>query len=211
MGYLTNVIRNILLRDQAFLKDVFEAYSRNRLSELSSQVKLGQDSKFHEPSKVFNFLGDRSKILIGSFTHLRAELLLFRSGGSIRIGDYCYLGEGTRIWSADEIVIGNNVLISHNCNIIDTDSHELNYVERAEGYRMLLERGHAPEKGNVKTAPIHISDNAWLSYNVSILKGVTIGKGAIIAAGSVVTKDVPDFSIMAGNPATQVNKNVEIE
>jgi maltose O-acetyltransferase len=134
--------------------------------------------------------------------------LVFPFGGKIQIGSNSYIGEGTRIWSAENIFIGNDVLISHNCNIIDTDSHEINYIERAERVKSIVATGHPSQKGTVQTAPIYISDHAWLSYNVSILKGVKIGKGAIVAAGSVVTKDVADFTVVAGNPAVFI-KNIQ--
>lgn len=65
----------------------------------------------------------------------------------------------------------------------------------------MLKNGHPNSPGNVRTAPITIKDYAWISYNVCILKGVTIGEGAIVGAGSVVTKDVPDWTVVAGNPA----------
>jgi acetyltransferase-like isoleucine patch superfamily enzyme len=61
--------------------------------------------------------------------------------------------------------------------------------------------GHPKEITNVDSAPIIIEDHVWISFNSIILKGVTIGKGAIIAAGSVVTKDVAPFTLVAGNPA----------
>ena len=57
---------------------------------------------------------------------------------------------------------------------------------------------------NVKSAPIKIKDKAWIGFNSIILKGVTIGEGAIVGAGSVVTKDVADYTIVAGNPAVVV-------
>lgn len=112
----------------------------------------------------------------------------------------------SKIWSGESIKIGNNVLISHNVNIIDSNSHELNYLERADGYVNLITKGHPKEKGSIKTKPIVIEDYAWINFNSIILKGVTVGKGAIIAAGSVVTNDVPPFTLVAGNPAVIIKK-----
>jgi acetyltransferase-like isoleucine patch superfamily enzyme len=65
----------------------------------------------------------------------------------------------------------------------------------------MLCEGHSKVKPNVETKPIIIEDYAWISFNVSILKGVRIGQGAIIGAGSVVTNDVEAFTLVAGNPA----------
>jgi acetyltransferase-like isoleucine patch superfamily enzyme len=81
----------------------------------------------------------------------------------------------------------------------------LDYVERKSSHLYRLENGLTTNvKGNVDTAPIIIEDHVWISFNVIVFKGVTIGKGAIIAAGSVVTKDVAPFTLMAGNPAKPV-------
>lgn len=188
------------------VEDVEKALRQNRIRKCMEAVTIQPGSAFHEQAMVFNWQKDQSRIQIGKGTHIRAELLIFANGGKITIGDDCYIGEGSRLWSAAEIKIGSNVLVSHNVNIIDTDSHEIDHLERAESYRSLIRSGHPKGKINVKIAPIVIEDYAWISYNVCILKGVTIGKGAIIAAGSVVTKDVPDFVVMAGNPAVQIKK-----
>ncbi|WP_071585616.1 DapH/DapD/GlmU-related protein [Selenomonas sputigena] len=59
---------------------------------------------------------------------------------------------------------------------------------------------------NVRAAPIHIGDKAWLGFNVIVLKGVSIGEGAVIGAGSVVTSDVPAYSVAVGNPAAVVKR-----
>ena len=158
-------------------------------------------AKFYSEARVVNHRGDVSKIAIGNSTHIRGTLLVFNYGGEIIIGESCYIGENSNIWSGEKIVIGNNVLISHNVNIVDSNSHELNSLERAERYLNMLKNGPWVTKGSIITAEIVIKDYAWISFNVIILKGVTIGEGAVVAAGSVVTKDVPDYAVVAGNPA----------
>jgi acetyltransferase-like isoleucine patch superfamily enzyme len=60
------------------------------------------------------------------------------------------------------------------------------------------------DMSSVDMAPITIHDDVWLGFNAIVLKGVTIGRGAIIGAATVITKDVPEFAIMVGNPARQV-------
>ena len=181
--------------------EIEKSISEFKVKRCYAWVTIGSGSKFYEEAKVFNHQRDKSKIVIGEITHIRGELILFIYGGKITIGSNCYIGEGSRIWSADNVVIGNNVLISHNCNIIDTNSHEMDSRERAEGYKNMIALGPPKIKGNILTAPIIIEDDAWLSFGVSILKGTKIGKGAIIAAGSVVTSDVPAYSLYGGNPA----------
>ena len=98
------------------------------------------------------------------------------------------------------------MLISHNVNIIDTNSHELDAVERSERYKSLLLDGPWTTKGSIMSDPIEIHDYAWISFGAVILKGVIIGEGAIVAAGAVVVNDVPPYSVVVGNPARVVKK-----
>ena len=166
-----------------------------------SLATIGENSFFHVESKLHNLLNNKAKIQIGKFTHIRGELLLFAHGGEINIGDYCYIGEGTRIWSALKISIGNRVLIAHNVNIHDNISHPMNAELRHEHQKHIITKGHPTENIDLKEKEVIINDDAWIGFNASILKGTTIGKGAVIGACSVVTKDVPDYAIVVGNPA----------
>lgn len=157
--------------------------------------------RFTMTAKVENISKNRDNIIIGENTIIEGKLLVFKYGGKIKIGENVYVGLGSNIWSGELIEIGNNVLISHNVNIIDTNSHEIDYEERLTSYSKQIKFGHPISKGNVETGKIIIGDNVWISFNSVILKNIKIGKGAIIAAGSVVTKDVAPFTLVAGNPA----------
>ncbi len=180
------------------------------IQRCSANVTQNNLAQFYSEAVVHNLQNNPAKIIINENSHIRGELLIFAHAGSITIGENCYVGKNTAIWSANEVKIGNNVLISHNCNIIDTNSHELNHLERAESYQKMLRNGHRKTPPNVLSAPIFIDDFAWLSFNVTVLKGVKIGKGAIVGANSVVTKDVEDFTLVAGNPAKFVKKTQKI-
>lgn len=172
----------------------------------SKQLILGADSKLYEEANIYNFQNQKDKIKVGINSHIRAELLVFAYGGQIEIGDNSFIGVGSRIWSGEKITIGSNVLVSHNVNIIDTNTHEMDHIERAENFIKLTKEGHPKNKGSVITKEIIIHNYAWVNFNVTILKGVTIGEGAIIAANSVVTKDVPAFCLVAGNPAKIIKR-----
>ncbi|NMH86360.1 acyltransferase [Flavivirga sp. Y03] len=184
---------------------------KNETKSLSKQALISDSSVFYRESSIENLQNDKSNVVIGDNTHIRGGLLIFKYGGKIVIGNHCYVGEGARLWSGESLTIGNNVLISHNVSIVDTDSHEINYLERAVRYKEMLSTGHWETKGSIKTNPIIIKDYAWINFGASILKGVTVGKGAIIGAGSVVTKDVPDWTIVAGNPAQIIRTISESE
>ena len=101
-----------------------------------------------------------------------------------------FCNSNVKIRCSQEITIGNNVAISHDVTIMDSDAHYIDY----ENYEI--------------NKPVHIGNNVWIGTRATILKGVTIGDGAIIAAGAVVTKDVPANCIAAGVPAKVIKENV---
>ena len=167
-------------------------------------ISMGENSVIYRESEIINMKGNPQDISIGNNSHVRGELLTFNYGGKIEIGNNTFIGIGSKVWSGQSVKIGSNVLISHNVNIIDTDSHEIDYTERANGFVSLIKNGHPTQKGSILTQPIIIEDNVWISFNAIVLKGVKIGKGAVVAAGAVVTKDVPEFTLVVGNPASVV-------
>ena len=168
---------------------------------IDDSVKLLPDAE------VENLAGNPKLISIDSNSVLRGQLLIFAHGGKISIGQDCYLGENSRIWSAASIKIGNRVFISHNVNIHDTNAHSIDPKLRYEHFLEIMSTGHPCEnRMDIVSQQIIIEDDVWIGFNSIILKGVKIGKGVIIAAGSVVTKDISEYSVVAGNPAKVVKK-----
>ncbi|MGO4510844.1 acetyltransferase [Bradyrhizobium sp. 2TAF36] len=167
--------------------------------------------RFHEgaflahSARIRNAFGDSDRIVIGSRSHVRGELMVLGHGGRITIGEWCYVGVGTRIWSGASIDIGNRVLISHSVNIFDNLSHPIRASERHEQAKQIFTLGH-PRQLSLDDRPIKICDDAWIGACAMVMRGVTIGVGGIVAAGAVVTKDVPAYSIVAGNPATIIRE-----
>lgn len=104
------------------------------------------------------------------------------------LGDYSWLDNGTKIYCVDKIKIGANCVISANA-FLCTASHDIGSVSF-----------------ELKTKPITIDDCAWVASNAIILPGVAIGEGAVVAAGSVVAKNVDPWAIIAGNPAKEIGK-----
>ncbi len=166
---------------------------------------LGEKSVLYETASIINNLNKKEKIKIGNNTHIKGELLVFGHGGEIKIGDFCFVGRNTYIWSAKKISIGNRVLISHNCNIFDNDTHPLDIVERHNHFKEIIEHGQ-PRTINLREREIVIDDDVLIGANSIILKGVHIGQGAIIAAGSFVASNVEPFTVVAGNPAVIIKK-----
>ena len=197
---------NYLFRDVLSADLINKLLHEERINNCNKSTIKDQSSRFYEEARVLNLADDPSKILIGKNTHIRGDLVVFPSGGIIRIGSNCFIGENSRIWSQDGIEIKDNVLISHNVNIHDTNSHPINYLDRREDFKKIISSGFDSIKRNIITKPITINDDAWIGFNSIILKGVTIGRAAIVAAGSVVISDVEDFTIVAGNPAKTIKK-----
>jgi acetyltransferase-like isoleucine patch superfamily enzyme len=177
-------------------------------TELTKRRCVAEDgTRFAEEAIVSNPFGDRQLIRIGKHCLIHGNIALLSSSGNIRIGDHCFVSQGTRIWSSSGIDIGNRVLVSHNVNILDSNSHSLSAAQRHQEYLHAIgQAGTAALAATVRHERVSIGDDVWLGFNVSVLKGVTIGTGAIVAANSVVTKDVEPYSIVAGNPAKVIGK-----
>ncbi len=151
-------------------------------------------------ARIINIGGNSALIKIGAGTTVDGHLLTFAHGGSISLGQWCYVGEGSRIWSAARIEIGDRVMISHNVNIFDNLTHPIDPVARHHHFREISVRGH-PQAIDLGERPVRIEDDAWIAAGAMILRGVTVGYGAIVGAGAVVTRDVPALAMVAGNPA----------
>lgn len=135
-----------------------------------------------------NSSGKANPIGCGDKTYLQ-----IRKNGQLIIGDHTRMSN-CAITCASSIEIGSYVRIGAGVKIYDTDFHSLNPEERTA----------EPEQGAPNTRPIKICDKAFIGAGSFILKGVTIGMGAVIGAGSVVTKNVPDGEIWGGNPAKKI-------
>ncbi len=166
---------------------------------------IGKGIICYEEAALVNDSG-REQLVVGDFCHLRGEILVL-APGRFEIGHHCFTGPGSRIWCRRGIQIGSHVLISHLVDIHDSNSHSLDWrIRRTEGIALFELGSTAPEQ-DVHAKQVVIEDDVWIGFKSTILKGVTIGRGAVVAAGSVVTKDVPAFTIVAGNPARVVQAN----
>lgn len=138
---------------------------------------------------------------------INGQFIFESETGSIFIDEHSYIGNSSFICRS-KIEIGKNVTIAWGSTFYDHDSHSLDYIERRKDIDSELNDirtgNHFIHNKNwnvVNSKPIKICDDAWIGMNCIILKGVTIGEGAIVGAGSVVTKDVPAWTVVGGNPA----------
>jgi acetyltransferase-like isoleucine patch superfamily enzyme len=159
----------------------------------------------HRTARISNCAGENSAIQIGAFSHVKGELLTFGHGGEIQIGNYCFIGEQARVWSARRVEIGSRVLISHNVNIFDNLTHPIGTKARHDQFKEIITTGQ-PRQIDLGEDPVTIEDDVLIGCYAIVLRGITIGSGAIIGAGSVVMRDVPPYVIAAGNPARVVRE-----
>lgn len=149
------------------------------------------DNDINGSTRQSNLRMDKNSILeIRKFfsVYYGADIILFE-GAKLKLGSG-FFNSNIKIRCHERIEIGEDVAISHDVTIMDSDAHEGLW----DGYE--------------KTKPIKIGNHVWIGTRVIILKGVTIGDNAIIAAGSVVTKDIPNNTIVAGVPAKVIKTNI---
>ncbi|HXB67070.1 MAG TPA: acyltransferase [Candidatus Acidoferrales bacterium] len=134
---------------------------------------------------------------------IEGSLVSERDGAEIVIGSNTFMGSSL-IASATRVEVGDDVLISWGCNIVDHNSHSIAWSKRQNDVRAW--RQGNKDWRDVITRPVKIGNKSWLGFNVAVLKGVEIGEGAVVGAGSVITKSVPAWTVVAGNPAKVIRE-----
>lgn len=189
--------------------------NKERFSSSHSNIRLHSSMGNSILQKNFSFWimdprADKIYLKVGNDCMLDCNILFESGEGLVTIGDRVYIGNST-IMCRTGVEFGNDIFVAWGTYFYDHDSHSTDYRLRQKDLQQQVEsfrRGDNFISGKdwscVNTKPIRICDNAWIGMNVIILKGVTVGEGAIVAAGSVVTKDVPAWTVVAGNPAVPV-------
>jgi acetyltransferase-like isoleucine patch superfamily enzyme len=173
---------------------------------LPGNVRLGQDcwlerkdsfSRYRSERPTGLAIGDRVRVY--TWTAFNVE-----PAGAIEIGDDTVL-VGAVFMCADSIRIGRRVLISYHVTIADSDFHPLDPLERRRDAIANAPSGDRGLRPTYETRPVVIDDDVRIGIGAIILKGVHIGAGARIGAGSVVTADVPPGAVVQGNPGRQID------
>jgi len=167
---------------------------QKRPSQLILGYGDGMIARFAWSGFNLNLMHNAQIILNGKSQIGFGSALSIDKNGIFEIGDQTYISAGATIRVAQKISIGNHCAISWNVTIMDSDFHHYQQANQ--------ELSHA-------TKEVIIGNNVWIGNNVIILKGVHIGDNAIVAAGSVVTKDVLASSIVGGNPAKLIKNGIK--
>ncbi|HEY3280927.1 MAG TPA: acyltransferase [Armatimonadota bacterium] len=179
--------------------------ARQRL-RAQSNVKIAESAK-----ASFRRLRLRptNLLTIGEGSIIEGTLVFERDGGEIAIGANTFVGQSL-IACATRIEVGDDVHIAWGCNIVDHNSHAIAWSKRKNDVKDWYAGRDKKDWSDVATVPVKIGDKCWIGMNVIVLKGVEIGEGAIVAAGAVVTRSVPPWTIAGGNPA-RVIREIPIE
>lgn len=152
----------------------------------------------------FHWVQGRGELLIGNDVTIDGKCgFCFAARYSDRprliIGDHTIIGHNTSFTVGEQISVGRHCQISGGVSILDSPGHPLDPTARREGKPAMRE----------DVRPVVIEDDAWIGQRVIILPGVTIGRGSVVAAGSVVMTSVPPNVLVAGNPARQLRVIVQ--
>jgi len=178
--------------------------SLHRLRHLTSRnVSVGEGSSVYRWRLSLGAGRTRNRVAIGRHSNVQCRISFDGHEGQVRVGDRTYIGT-SHIVCHTEVSIGSDVIISWGVTVVDHDSHSVSWPLRSED----VEQWRLGRKSweHVAVRPVNIGDKVWIGFGASILKGVTIGEGAVVGACSVVSRDVPAYSVVAGNPAQVVRQ-----
>ncbi len=180
---MTHILKFIYLRLFGTLRRMFWwVYLRSVGCRLGHGADVYGGARIvpHGPGAIT--IGDRFRML------RNATVNTLGPSGCIRIGSNVHVGESTMITAHSRVTIGDDTIIGPQNMIVDVD-------------HVIEDRDVPIRSQGLLSRPITIGANVWISSHCIILKGVTIGRGAVLGAGAVVTHDVPPFAVMVGNPA----------
>lgn len=194
---ITFIYRNFIDKRVKRLSGIIRPYGKSIIIadktsriELNGGLTLNANCIKNNGRSTIVRLDKNAKLITkGGFSvYYDGDIIVFENG-ELELGSG-FFNSNVKIRCKKNIKIGKNVAISHDVTIMDSDAHNVDY----EGYQM--------------TKPVIIGDNVWIGSRALIMKGVNIGDGAIVAAGSVVTKDVPAHSMVAGVPAKIIKEDI---
>lgn len=162
-------------------------FLKNKFGSISGFVRFGKNLTILNPRCIY--LGKIKGIGDNTYLGPVVESVGVKYTPRIEIGDGTWIGKNCSIAAIHGVIIGKDVLFAGNVHITD-HSHGYEDINKPISKQRLISKGK-----------VVIGDQTWLGFSCEILSGVHIGKHCVVAARSVVTKEVPDYSIVAGNPA----------
>lgn len=194
LGLIAGLRPKMGLRDRLKLRYNYRRFSRIARVGQGLDLRPRSDCAAEQPGMIQ--IGDHCRI----WGKLESQ-----GSGRISIGDHSCVYERSIIGSVESISIGSCVIISNHVHIYDNNNHPTDPALRR---KMCMEgfNGDPWRWRHAEAKPVVIGDNVWIGEYAAVMKGVTIGQGSIVAAHAVVTKDVPPYTVVAGNPARVVKE-----
>jgi acetyltransferase-like isoleucine patch superfamily enzyme len=169
--------------------------------ELPVNVRVGSGTLITADYAFKRFLSKQEPaVVIGSHSTMDGVHFAVGKEGRVIIGDYCYFTNAVLLCEL-ELRVGNYVVIGWNATIADTDFHPVAPAERIADALACSPLGAGRPRPPIARSAVILEDDVWIGPNATVLKGVRIGAGAFIEAGSLVTRDVPAGARVLGNPA----------
>ena len=185
----------------------------SRYQDFYRNATIGSNFVLEGSPIIKNESGDPLKIVIGDNCRVSSGQIVCKEGGSVNIGSFCVLEDNVGLYCLNKITIGSYTGIAYGTTILDNNTHRTGVEDRIKHRIRVSPIGEGyPGLGNgwelSDSDSVIIGECVWIGVGCTVLKGVTIGDGSIVARDSVVTKDVPPYTIVAGNPARPI-KNLE--
>jgi acetyltransferase-like isoleucine patch superfamily enzyme len=157
------------------------------------RVNLRRDVTIHPSAEVNRnaVFGRDGRIVVRSDCRIRHEALLYPSGGWIELGSGSLVNAFSTIFGQGGVEVGDGVLVGPQSTIVAAN-------------HVYSDRDVPVDEQGLSTEGVEIRDDVWIGSNCTILDGVTVGEGAVVAAGSVVTESVPEYAVVAGVPAERI-------
>ncbi len=182
------VLKHTRVKNLKIYRPTQSFISRDAIFNISKSLCVNKPSDGYRGTSSYFKVSSGATINCQRFDFFQCSVCLY-DNAVLNFGDNSYMNHGGAICCQKSITIGNDTIIGTGVKIRDTDNHTIIGKEMA--------------------SPIVIGNHVWIGVNVIILKGVTIGDGAVVAAGSVVVHDVPSRCLVAGVPAKVVREDVE--
>lgn len=194
-----------------FMKSVVHSLRlRKQIRNFKSIATMGENFFTDLCAVIRNESNDPKRVTFGRDCRMLGRVFCNKSG-SVEVGNFTTIAPNTSLFAANSICIGSFCSVAEGSVIVDNNNHPTEISERIKHRVRVAPSGPGYPNGGFgwefsASSPVVIGDGVWVGANSTILKGVTIGEGAIVARSSVVTKDVEPYSIVAGNPAKIVKK-----
>lgn len=174
---------------KSVLKKVFRALFKYKKKKDDKNIFIHTSAIIEDTAKIE--IKGKGSIKIGKDSYIGHGVYIATYGGQIEIGEKCSINAYTIIYGHGNTKIGNSVLIAGHCMLIP-NHHK--YIDKD---RSIIEQG-------CQAQPIIIEDDVWLAHNVTVTMGVTIAKGCVVGAQSVVKQDTEPYGVYVGTPARYI-------